>query len=146
MKTVATVFQVCAFLVGALILWAGMHTIWQPAEVALALAVLVMNIKVSTALAICVAVIEVHVGLLLLLRRSSEGALRAGLLLLFGFTVFLWYLRNFASLPSCGCPGLHGLFSSNRQAALFGMFRNVVLILLLLGASVSNLRDTKTYG
>lgn len=143
MKALSRCLKVGSLSVGALFLWAGLHTIWQPAEVALALAVLTMNIKLSTVLAICVGVVQIHIGLLLLLRHSSDEALRWGIALLFCFTVFLWYLRTLATPPSCGCPGLHGLFSSNCDAALFGMIRNVVLMLLLLGTFAAYRQDPK---
>jgi len=43
-------------------------------------------------------------------------------------TGYLWYLSTLADPPKCGCLGLTGMFNSSKHEALFGVFRNCVIL------------------
>lgn len=75
--------------------------------------------------------IELYLGLILFLKLDLKYALIAATLLMFAFTGFLWYLSTQAHPPSCGCMGFTGVFKSNKEAAIFGIARNCVVLLAL---------------
>lgn len=118
-------------LIACVFLYAGVFKMLRPAAAVLALRALDLPLSSAEALTFVVTVIELQIGTLLLLGIQPYYATRAAIICLFVFLFFLLYLLTLASPPSCGCPDLVGLFSSNRKAALFGVFRNIVLIALL---------------
>ncbi len=75
-----------------------------------------------------VTVLELYLGIILLFKLDLKYGLSLATALMFVFTCYLFFLANMAHPPSCGCLGLTGLFKSNKQDALFGVFRNCVIL------------------
>lgn len=117
-----------------LFLWAGIDMALHPATVFLTLATLGLSLKLAEWLTIIVAALEATAGIMLLnhIRFPEATIFTNGLLLI--FCAFLYFLRTLANPPSCGCPGLHGIFDSAHAEALLGLLRNVTLMLLLAWA------------
>ena len=118
-------------LVGLLFIYAGLYKLIYPGQATMALVALDFKPGWANAAIIVVTMGELYLGVLLLLKVDLRCGLWLATGLLFAFTVFLWYLSLLAHPPSCGCMGLTGLFLSNRHHALFGIFRNVVILWLL---------------
>lgn len=117
--------------VGLLFLYAGVHKMLYPGEATLALYSLDLPFVLANALVTTVIILEFYLGVILVLKIDLKYALTLSMSLMFLFTVYMWYLSTLANPPSCGCLGLTGIFRSNKQAALFGLCRNVVILWLL---------------
>ncbi len=97
----------------------------------MALVVLGFKLSLANAAIITLTVVELYLGGVLLLKLDLRYSLLVASGLLLAFTGFLWYLSLLAHPPSCGCMGLTHLFASNRQNALAGIVRNVIILWLL---------------
>lgn len=71
---------------------------------------------------------ELYLGIILVWRLNLKFGLGVAMALMLGFTAYLWYLSTLADPPKCGCLGLTGMFNSSKHEALFGVFRNCVIL------------------
>lgn len=115
-------------LLGGLFLFSGGYKLFFPGEATYALKSLEFSQWLANATIITVTAIELYLGWALVLRQDLKRTLTAAIVLMLGFTVFLWYLSTLAHPPSCGCMGLTGIFRSTKQAAIFGLFRNCAIL------------------
>ncbi len=118
-------------LLGLLFLYSGIYKLIYPGQATMALVALDFKVGWANAAIVAVTIVELYLGSILLLKLDLAYGLGMATALMFAFTVFLWYLSRLAHPPSCGCMGLTGVFLSNRHNALFGIFRNVVILWLL---------------
>lgn len=118
-------------LVGLLFIYSGIYKLIYPGQATMALVALDFKLGWANAAIIAVTILELYLGSILLLKLDLRYGLWVATALMFAFTVFLWYLSRLAHPPSCGCMGLTGVFLSNRHNALFGIFRNVLILWLL---------------
>jgi hypothetical protein len=119
-------------VVGLLLLYAGLYKAIKPAEAVLAVRSLEISLRLAEVSVSAVTVAEIYIGTLLVFGISYRWAIGTSLCCFLGFTLFLWYLATLANPPTCGCPDLLGLFTSNRQKAVFGLIRNIIIMGLLL--------------
>lgn len=115
-------------LLGILFLYSGSFKLLFPGEAVFALEALELGHNLANVAVVAVTVLELYLGVILLFKIDLKYGLSAAMGLMFAFTVFLWYLSTLANPPKCGCLGLTGLFNSNKEAALFGLFRNVLIL------------------
>ncbi|MCI0534145.1 MAG: hypothetical protein L0Z50_02840 [Verrucomicrobiales bacterium] len=115
-------------VLGLLFLYSGAYKVVYPGEATYALVALDLPKWLANSTIIAVTALEVYLGLILLLKKDLRFALSATTALMFAFTGFLWYLSTLASPPACGCLGLTGMFNSTKHDALFGIFRNCVIL------------------
>lgn len=79
-----------------------------------------------------VALVEALLGLLLLFGLVVRFASVCSIVVLIGFTFFLWRLLLLPEVPSCGCVGgWNSDVESGRAQAVFGVARNICLVVLL---------------
>jgi hypothetical protein len=121
-------------LLGLLFLYSGSHKFYRPGETTYALLALDLPFWLANAAIVMVTATELYLGAILLLKKDLKISLISSTLLMFAFTTFLWYLSTLANPPSCGCLGLTGMFDSSRHDAVFGIFRN---FLILFGLKLS---------
>jgi len=119
------------FVVGLLLLWAGLGKLIHPGQATAALESLEMPYLLASIVMVGVVSAELYLGVLLVFRKDLRYALGATMSMMFVFAVFLWYLTTLADPPSCGCLGLTGMFESSKREAYFGVVRNCVLFLIL---------------
>jgi uncharacterized membrane protein YphA (DoxX/SURF4 family) len=112
---------------GVLFLYSGTFKLLFPAEAIGALESFQISHGWSVWAVGAVTAIELYLGTILLLKLHLRYAFVVSTALLFVLTGFLWFLSNMAQPPGCGCTGI-GIFKSNKDAALFGLFRNCVLL------------------
>jgi hypothetical protein len=122
------------FIVGSLMLYAGLYKLIHPAEATSALIALEVGRLPASLAIIAITVLELYLGILLLAKADLTYAIAAATVLFLLFAAFLCYLSTLAHPPSCGCMGLTAVFSSNRQGAFFGLARNCGILWLLQGA------------
>ena len=115
-------------LVGFILLWAGAYKLVNPGQATMALESLEMPYGLAKTIVSSSIIVELYLGVLLSLRIDLKYALTASIGLLFLFTLYLWYLSTLANPPACGCLGLTGIFNSSKHEALFGLFRNCVIL------------------
>jgi uncharacterized membrane protein YphA (DoxX/SURF4 family) len=115
-------------LLGAVFLYSGFYKLFYPGEATLALQTLGLPSWLATFTVTLVLMLELYLGVLLVSGISLRYAIAFATVILTGFTGYLFYLSTLAHPPSCGCLGLSGIFSSARQAALFGLIRNCFLL------------------
>jgi hypothetical protein len=119
---------------GVLFVYSGFYKLAYPSEAVTALQSVGVGSWSATSIITLVLMLELYIGVLLL----ANVAVRFSLILLSGlmlaFTTYLFYLSVMAHPPSCGCLGLSGIFSSNRQGAIFGLARNCVILWALKAA------------
>src|SRR5262245_11496817 len=127
---------------GVLFAFSGLYKVLYPGEATYALMSLDAFHSFAATIIICVTGLELYLGTILLLRLDVGYGLWAATVLMFVFTGFLWYLSTLAHPPSCGCMGLTGMFKSTKQAALFGLIRNC-LILWCLKLSIDYYAELK---
>ncbi len=124
----ALIARYTPFLVGVLLIYAGVSKLIHPAQAVYALESLDIPQWIARASVGSLTVVEMYFGILSFIRSEVRYVLVGVGVLMFGFTVFLWYLTTLANPPSCGCMGLTGMFSSNRQAAFWGLVRNCLIL------------------
>ena len=115
-------------LIGFVFLFAGGYKLLMPGQATMALESLNVPYGLANAIVIGLTLLELYLGLLLILQIDLKYALVFSTGLMFAFTGYLWYLSTLAHPPSCGCLGLTGIFKSRKQEALFGLFRNCLLL------------------
>jgi hypothetical protein len=115
-------------IVGAIFLFSGGYKLIFPGEATYALKALEFSEWLANATIIAVTALELYLGWVLVLKQDLKHSLIAAMVLMFAFTVFLWYLSTLAHPPSCGCMGLTGMFRSTKHAAIFGLFRNCAIL------------------
>jgi hypothetical protein len=115
-------------IVGLLFLYAGVYKLIYPGEAATALETLGLSTSGSAAAVICALIAELYLGTVLLLSIDLRFAIGASIVLMFLFTIYMFYLSTLAHPPSCGCLGLTGIFKSSKQAAIFGLLRNTAIL------------------
>ena len=115
-------------LVGIIFVFAAMFKLLHPGQATVALESLDVPYELASTIVFGVITIEFYLGVLLIAQIDSKYALASSMGLMFVFTVYLWYLSMLARPPSCGCLGLTGVFNSNKQEALFGLFRNCAIL------------------
>ena len=115
-------------IIGAIFLFAGGYKLLLPGQATMALESLDFPYGLANAIVFGVTVLEVHLGVLLICEIDLRFALVVSTAVMFVFTVYLWYLSTLAHPPSCGCLGLTGIFKSRKQEALFGLFRNCLIL------------------
>lgn len=113
---------------GLLFLCSGTYKVVHPGEARYALMSLDLHRWEADYAVLFVTAFELYLGIILLVRANLKYSLTVSTVLLLIFTAYLWYLTTLAHPPACGCLGLTGMFSSTRQAAIFGILRNVLLI------------------
>jgi hypothetical protein len=116
---------------GLLFLYSGFYKALYPGAATHALRALDIPRSIANATIVGVTTLEIYLGIILLFRKDLKYGLMLATGLVFAFTVFLWYLSTLAHPPSCGCMALTGIFKSNKQNAVFGVFRNCVILYLL---------------
>jgi hypothetical protein len=131
MKARFLIGQWSPYIVGGLLLYAGILKIVFPSQSVYALKALAVPTDLAKALVLTVTALELFLGSLLLSRCNLNFVLRSTLALFCGFTVFLWYLSTWAHGPSCGCLGLSDVFYSERANAVLGIVRNCAVMLML---------------
>ena len=119
------------FVIGALLLYSGVYKLVSPGEATLALKAMDLPIGLARWTIVAVTALELYLGVLLVGRSDLKFSLAAATVLMFAFTVFLWFLSTLAHPPSCGCLGLTGVFTAGKRGALLGIARNCVLLWLL---------------
>jgi hypothetical protein len=129
-------------VVGGLLLYAGLHKLGFPGEAVYALQAVSLKHWTATALIGLVTAVELYLGFSLLSGKDLRFTLPCTVLLFFCFTVFLWYLSTLAHPPGCGCLGLSKVFQSNKSAAVFGIFRNCLVLWLLCASYESRFLGT----
>ncbi len=115
-------------LIGVLFLYTGALKLLYPSEAVGALESLEVPFWLANALVLAVTILELYLGVLLLWKVNLKHALVMAMGLMLIFTGYLWHLSMLAHPPSCGCLGLTGLFNSNKHNALFGLFRNCLIL------------------
>jgi hypothetical protein len=121
-------------LIGLLFVYSGIYKLFYPGEAAYALETLKISYGLSSAAIFIVTVLEIYLGVLLLLKADLRYTLWMATGLMFAFTVFLWYLTTVVNPPTCGCFGLSGFFKNAKHAAVFGVFRNCLILWMLKAA------------
>ena len=119
------------FVIGALLPYSGMYKLVSPGEATLALKAMDLPIGLARWTIVVVTALELYLGVLLVGRSDLKFSLAAATVLMFAFTVFLWFLSTLAHPPSCGCLGLTGVFTAGKRGALLGIARNCVILWLL---------------
>ena len=115
-------------VLGLLFVYSGIFKLLYPGEAALALESLEFGHEPAKLVVTAVTIMELYLGIILCFKIDLRYGLIVATGLVFVFAVFLCYLSTLAHPPKCGCLGLTGLFRSNRHAALFGLFRNCVIL------------------
>jgi hypothetical protein len=118
-------------LVGILLLVSGVSKLIHPGEATAAVVAIGFGRGLAYMTIIGLTSLELYLGIILVLRVDVRYALWMATTLFLVFSVFLAYLVTMANPPSCGCLGLTAIFTSNRQSALLGLFRNCVILWLL---------------
>jgi len=118
-------------LIGLLFLFTGAMKLFNPGQATMALESLDVSYGLAKLLVASVTILELYLGVILLRRLDLKYAMGLSMALMFLFTVYMWYLSTMASPPSCGCLGMTGVFTSNKHAALFGVFQNCVILWML---------------
>lgn len=119
-------------VVGGLFLISGFYKLIFPAEATYALLSLDVPRVTAVFTVIGVTAVEFYLAVLLLAKLDTLRALMGASVLMFLFTMFLWYLATLAHPPACGCMGLTGMFRSTRHEALFGLVRNCLILWAVL--------------
>jgi hypothetical protein len=114
--------------VGMLLLYAATYKLITPGEATYAVTALNVPSAIASLTVGLVTAMELYLGLLLVLRVDLKYSLAVTAVLLLAFTGFLWYLLTLAHSPACGCLGLTGIFNTTKHAAIFGIFRNCMLL------------------
>lgn len=117
---------------GLVFLYGGLYKLYNPSAAELALTSLDVPDLLSRIIVALVTVVELSLGGVLLFRSRLRDSLVFAGSTLFVFTIYLWYLSTLSHPPSCGCLGLTGIFENTRQAAVFGILRNVFLLIMVL--------------
>lgn len=133
-RVIGTFLKHAPALVGALLVYSGLYKAIHPGEATLAVVALGAPISLATIAIGGLTCLELWLGIVLIVGVNRQVALWAATGLMLSFSIFLFYLSTMAHPPACGCLGLTGAFSSTRQAALFGLGRNCVILWLLRGA------------
>jgi hypothetical protein len=128
MKTIA---RLAPAAVGLVLLIGGIHKLIYPGEATIALIAVGTAPPLARACITLLTALELYLGGMLILGFDMKLGLRLATGLIFTYSAFLFYLSTMANPPSCGCLGLNGAFASNKQAAIFGLLRNCVLLFLL---------------
>lgn len=115
-------------IVGILFIYAGCYKLLYPGESTFALESLEIRYPLAKMVVLIGIILELYVGIILVFRVSLRFGLSAGMALMLIFASYLCYLSTLAHPPSCGCLGLTGLFESSKHAALFGVFRNCIIL------------------
>jgi Methylamine utilisation protein MauE len=113
---------------GMLFIFSGLYKVLYPGEATYALMSLDAIHSFAGSIIIVATGLELYLGTILLLKIDMGYGLWAATVLMFVFTGFLWYLSTLAHPPSCGCMGLTGIFKSTKDAALFGLIRNCLIL------------------
>jgi len=115
-------------LVGLMFLWAGFYKLLYPGQATMSLETLNVPYAVAKALITATIIAELYLGVILVWKLDLRFGLSMAMVLMFLFTGYLWYLSTLADPPKCGCLGLTGMFNSSKHEALFGVFRNCVIL------------------
>ena len=115
-------------LIGAMFCYAGIYKLMYPGQATMALVAVDVPYGLSNAIVLVVTMIELYLAVLLTLQIDLKYAMAVSMAIMLGFTIYLWYLSMLANPPSCGCLGLTGIFKTNKREALFGVFRNCVIL------------------
>lgn len=121
-----------AFFCGAVFLYYGCTKLPVLDETVLAIRMILPNQLAAETIAVLVTAAEIYLGLHLVISRDKTPYIYGLLALLSVFTVFLLYTLIIDNPVGCGCGGLLRLFASIKANAAVGIFRNVMLTLLLL--------------
>ena len=115
-------------VLGALFIYSGVYKLIRPGEATYALVSLDLPPWIAVGSVMAATAIELYLGLILLFRTDLKIGLTVATIVVLAFTIFLWYLSTMAHPPSCGCLGLTGMFTSTKQAAVFGVARNCAIL------------------
>jgi hypothetical protein len=115
-------------LLGLLFLYSGSYKIYRPGETTYALLALDFPFWLANAIIVLVTAVELYLAVILLLKKDLKIGLVSSTIVMLTFTTFLWYLSTLANPPSCGCMGLTGMFDSTKHDAIFGVFRNFLIL------------------
>lgn len=115
-------------LIGLLFLWAGSYKLLYPGQATLSLETVGVSYLVAKGVVVGTIIAELYLGIILVWRLNLKFGLGVAMALMLGFTAYLWYLSTLADPPKCGCLGLTGMFNSSKHEALFGVFRNCVIL------------------
>jgi hypothetical protein len=118
-------------LVGLLFLYSGLSKLLWPGHAVMALVSFDLPLVWADWLVYALVITELYLGAMLVLRIDLRLTLSLSMGLMFCFVAFMWYLSTLANPPACGCLGLTGIFESTRHEAIFGLLRNVTLMVLL---------------
>ena len=113
---------------GALFVYAGIYKLLYPGQAASSLEAVGLSRQFANFMVTGAVVLELYLGIVLLLKLDLNWSLRIAMGFMFAATAYLWYLSTLADPPSCGCLGLTGLFESRKNEAVFGVFRNCVIL------------------
>lgn len=120
--------RIVPWLCGLLFLISGIHKAWSPAEAVLGLEFIGVPRALSEWTVPFVATVELSLGTALFSANLHRNLLVACQVLLVVFTLYLSYLASMVDPPNCGCLGFEPAFRDARHGALFGIFRNFILI------------------
>jgi hypothetical protein len=115
-------------LLGLLFLWAGLYKLLYLGQVTMSLETVGLSYAWAKGLVAATIIAELYLGIILIWRLDLKFGLGAAMALMLRFTAYLWYLSTVADPPKCGCLGLTGMFNSSKHEALFGVFRNCVIL------------------
>src|SRR6266571_2593134 len=117
-------------LVGCLFLYAAIYKLLYPGQATMGLVALDIPYKLATLIVTTTIVSELYLGVILISHIDLKYAISVSMGVMLLFTAYMCYLSSMANPPSCGCLGMTGIFKSNKEAALFGIFRNCVILWL----------------
>jgi hypothetical protein len=115
-------------LVGCLFLYAAIYKLLYPGQATMGLVSLDIPYKAAALIVTATIVSELYLGVILTFHIDLQYAMTVAMGVMLLFIAYMCYLSTLASPPSCGCLGMTGIFKSNKEAALFGMFRNCVIL------------------
>jgi len=115
-------------LAGCLFGYAGVYKLLNPGAATMALQSLDVPYRWANLIVIAVTILELYLGAILLVKIDLRWGMALGMGTMFVFAAYMWYLSTLAYPLSCGCLGLTGIFNSNKQAALFGLFQNCLIL------------------
>lgn len=118
-------------IVGLLFLFSAVLKLLSPGRITTSL---VVSGSPATLVPIIIAVVvllEFGVGIGLIFLAEAAGTARTAIVILLVFAGYLAWISHLESPPECGCFGPLRLFKESRTNALFGIGRNLLLIVSL---------------
>ena len=125
-------------LVGFVFIIYGTAKLFSPYLTVAVFGIFGVSPSIAYWLTICLIAVDIYLGVSLVVLRDRRVAPIVAFCCLCIFSCYLVYLITLAEPPDCGCGGIVRLFESNKSNAVFGLFRNVSLLIGLLAWSWNN--------